>query len=147
MAVSDHARLCYHLLLIGAFTFGTNAAAAQTYSCEPATSPHTLALQDYVTRLTGADPALVQKRGAYQLPAVTASQIQVIKTKSTCQQAAQAYNKAVRGDSAPQISRSVVVIKVGTNRYFVLDPTEREGEFEVTVIFDSEFKPLAAFNS
>jgi hypothetical protein len=29
----------------------------------------------------------------------------------------------------------------------VLDPAERDGEFEVTVILDGNFAPLLAFNS
>ena len=135
------------LLILAGSGFGFEGADAQAFSCQAATSPHTVALKDYVTRLTGGDPALVAKRGAYRLPAATPSQIQVIKTKATCRQAAQAYNKAVRGASAAQISRSVVVLKVGTTRYVVLDPAERQGEFEVTVIFDPSFVALAAFNS
>jgi hypothetical protein len=45
------------------------------------------------------------------------------------------------------VSRSVAVIRVGATRYLVLDPAEREGEFEVAVIFDSDFTSLLAFNS
>lgn len=115
-------------------------------NCAASNAPATVGLQDYVVRLTGGDPTLLKKRQGYQLPAATLSQVQVVKTKSVCQQAAQAYNKAVRGPSAPQISRTVVVIKVGSSRYVVQDPAELQGEFDVTVIFDSSFKPLVSFN-
>jgi len=90
---------------------------------------------------------LDKKRRAYQLPEMPSSQVQIVKTKSICQRAAQAYNKAVRGNSASQVSRTVAVIKVGSTRYLVTDPAEREGEFGVTVIFDGAFAPLLAFDS
>ena len=135
------------LMLLSACSVGVHAVQAQTYSCAAANSSAALALQDYAVRLTGGDPALARKRQSYQLPSVPASQIQIVNTKSVCQQAAQAYNKAVRGNSAPQVSRSVAVIKIGTTRYLVTDPAEREGEFGVTVIFDAAFAPLLAFNS
>jgi hypothetical protein len=135
------------LLVVSAAAVGVKPGNAPTYACVAPTDENAIALQDYAVRLTGGDPALAAKRQAYQLPAATPSQIQVVKTKSVCQRAAQAYNKAVRGASAPQVSRGVVVLTIGTTRYMVLDPAERQGEFEVTVIFDSAFTPLAAFNS
>jgi len=106
-----------------------------------------MSLQDYTLRLTSGDPSLDKTRLAYQLPKVASSQIEIVKTKSVCQRAAQAYHKAVRGGSAPQVSRTVAVIKVGTTRYLVTDPEEREGEFGVTVVFNASFAPLLAFNS
>jgi hypothetical protein len=135
------------LLLIPACSFFTHTAEAQTYACAAETSEPVVSLREYAVRLTGGDPSLDKKRQAYQLPKATSSQIRVVKTKSVCRQAAQAYNKAVRGASAPQVSRSVAVIKVGSTRYLVTDPAEREGEFGVTVIFDASFAPLLAFNS
>lgn len=135
------------LLLLPACSVGVHAAEAQTYACAASNSAPALGLQDYALRLTGGDPSLDKKRQSYQLPKVPASQVQIVKTKSVCTQAAQAYNKAVRGNSAPQVSRTVAVIKVSTTRYLVTDPAEREGEFGVTVIFDASFSPLLAFHS
>ena len=135
------------LLLVGACAFGINPATAQTYTCQPTNSPSSVALKDYAVRLTGGDPSLAETRQVHQLPTTQASQVTIVKTNSTCQQAAQAYNKAVRGASAPQISRSVSVVKVGSTRYLVLDPAEREGEYEITVIFDAAFAPLSSFSS
>jgi len=135
------------LFLLPACSLGVRAAGAQTYSCAAANAPATLAVKNYVIRLTGAEPALIKTRQGYQLPPATASQVQIIKTKSICQRAAQAYHRAVRGPSAPQVSRTVVVIKVGTTRYVVEDPAELEGEFNVTVIFDAGFGYLVSYNS
>ena len=135
------------LLLLGAGAAGIQDASAQTFTCASATDPDAVALRDYAVRLTGGDPSLARKGRAYQLPVTPPSQIQVVTTKSVCRRAAQAYHKAVRGAGAPQISRTVVVVKVGATRYLVLDPAQRAGEFETTVIFDSSFTPLLGFDS
>ncbi len=103
-----------------------------------------LALQDYALRLSGGDREVA---GNYNMPRVAASDVQAVTDRRICRRAARAYHTAVRGPGVPQVSRRVVVIKVGSTRYLVLDPAEREGEFEVTVIFDSRFAPLLAFNS
>jgi hypothetical protein len=135
------------LLLVGACAVGIRPATAQTYTCQPTNSPSSVALKDYAVRLTGGDPSLEETRQLHQLPTIQASKVTIIKTNSICQQAAQAYNKAVRGASAPPISRSVSVVKIGTTRYLVIDPAERAGEYEITVIFDAAFAPLSSFNS
>ena len=134
-------------LFLSGCVAGVSAATAQTYACVAATDPESIDLRDYVVRLTGGDPALLQTRQTYQLPTASGSQIQIVKTKSTCQQAARAYHNVVRGSSAPAISRNVVVVKVGSTRYVVLDPAEREGEYTVTVVFDAAFAPLSSFQS
>jgi hypothetical protein len=134
-------------LLVSACSIGAHTAEGQAYTCAASTSSAVAALHDYALRLTGGDPSLDRKRQSYRLPKVPASQVQIVKTKSVCQQAAQAYNKAVRGNAAPRVSRSVAVIKIGTSRYLVTDPAELEGEFGVTVIFDASFASLLAFNS
>lgn len=137
----------FGLLLVGACAFGFKPATAQTYTCQPIDSPSSIALKDYAVRLTGGDPSLAQTRQLYQLPVTQASKVTIVKTSSVCQQAAQAYNKAVRGAAAPQISRSVSVVKIGSTRYLVVDPAERAGEYEVNVVFDAAFVPLSSFNS
>jgi hypothetical protein len=121
--------------------------AAPAFACASATEPETVGLQDYAIRLTGGDPTLAGKRQAYTLPVTPASQVTIVTTRRVCERAAQAYHKALHGAAAPQISRTVVVIKIGTTRYFVLDPADKEGEFQSTVIFDASFTPLLGFDS
>jgi hypothetical protein len=129
-------------------TLAARPAIGQTYSCLPDTSITTINLKDYMLRLTsGADTSYEATRQQYQLPLAPATQVQVVTRTKTCKAAAQAYHRAVRGAAAPPISRSVAVIKVGSSRYVVLDPTEHEGEYQVTVIFNGSFQSLAAFNS
>jgi hypothetical protein len=135
------------LLLLSACSLAAHPAEAQTYACAASSSESAVGLKDYTLRLTGGDPSLDKKRQAYLLPQVRSSQVQIVNTKKICQQAAEAYNRAVRGNSAPQVSRTVAVVKAGTTRYLVTDPAEREGEFGVTVIFDASFTPLLAFHS
>jgi hypothetical protein len=136
--------LGFVVLILAAFT---SPVVGQTYSCAADTATATVNLRDYVLRLTGSDPSLDSTRMAYHLPLASANQVRVATQANTCKSAAQAYHAAVRGRSEPQISRSVVVIKVGVGRYVVVDPAERAGEFEVTVILNGDFQPLASFNS
>ncbi len=121
-------------------------AAAQTFGCVPASAMVSTHLREYVARLT-SDTALARKRQLYHLPQVSSSNLSVVTRTNTCADAARAYHTAVRGAGAQQTSRNVVVIKVSSSNYVVLDPAELEGEYEVTVIFDQSFLPLAAFNS
>lgn len=119
----------------------------QTYSCAPIAGTDALNLRDYVVRLTGGDPSLTSTRLEYQLPLTSPSQVKTVGQSNTCSEAAQAYHLATRGPSVPAISRSVVVIKVGNSRYVVMDPVELAGEFQVTVIFNSNFQALVSFDS
>jgi hypothetical protein len=134
------------LVLAALTAAAVQSMVGQTYSCRPATANATTVLRDYVIRLTG-DPTLAQQRALCQLPVASSSNVQVVTQTKTCKDAAQAYHTAVRGASAPPISRQVVVIKVGSTRYVVFDPQEKEGEYETTVIFDTSFQQLASFNS
>jgi hypothetical protein len=137
-----------YVLVIILYNLGTaEKVQAQTFSCAPDTGVDATNLREYVVRLTGGDPSLDAIRQRYSLPVASASQVQVVTQAKTCKTAAQAYHTAVRGSSVPQISRSVVVVKVTNSRYVVFDPAERQGEFEVTVIFDNAFQPLKSFNS
>jgi hypothetical protein len=140
-------RLGIPWLLLLLATVGARPVAGQAYSCAADTTTDATNLRDYVVRLTGGDPSLDQTRRVYELPLTSASQVKTETLPKICTAAARAYHLAVRGPSAPAISRKVVVVKVGTSRYVVLDPAERQGEFEVTVIFDARFHALVSFNS
>jgi hypothetical protein len=103
-------------------------------------------LQSYLVRLVTAPSgsALDTVRTRYQLPAGSASSVVHQKTKSFCAQVAQAYHNVVLpGD--PQISRSMVVFKVGANRYVALDPAQMFGEFKFHVVFDASLVKLETF--
>lgn len=132
------------LCLLGALSTRTKA---QTYTCLNDTSETTQALRDYIIRLvTGTDSATVATRSAYQLPAVAASKVSVVTTASICKKAGPAYLAAVNAPGTPQHSRTLVVIKVGTTRYVVVDPNELTGEFENHIIFDSNWNFLIGFS-
>jgi hypothetical protein len=126
--------------------FFCSDGVAQTYACQPATSNAATVLRNYVLQLT-SDANYSQERQLYQLPIATSSNVQVVTQSKICKGAALAYHASVRGASAPAMPRKVVVIKVNTTRYVVIHPEEKAGEFEVTVVFDSSFQPLASFDS
>jgi len=120
---------------------------AQTYTCLPDTAEKTQILRDDIVSLvTATDSETVATRSAYQLPAVAASKVTVVTTASVCRKAGAAYHAAVTPPGTPPIARTLVVIKVGTTRYVVLDPTERAGEFENHIVFDSRWNRLIGFS-
>ena len=122
--------------------------SAQTYTCRSATSAETLAMQDYMVRLvTGSDSVTVATRTAYQLPSLAASKVSVVTNTNTCKSAGVAYEKAINPSGTPAVSRSMVVIQIGTTRYGILDPNEKNGEYEINMIIDNKFVVLAKFSS
>ena len=132
--------------LLGFAALPEREAAAQSFSCVPTSALQSVHLRNDVVRLTG-DPTLSQKRQLYHLPQVPSSSVSVVTQWKTCAQAAKAYHSAVRPAGEPQVSRKVIVVKVGDANFVVLDPEESEGEYQVTVIFDRNFQALASFNS
>src|SRR5438876_117556 len=93
---------------------------AQTYTCLQDTAEQAVLAHDFVVSVvTGSDSAT---RNAYKLPSVAASQVSVVTTSSTCNKAGAAYNGVVAYGRTPT-SRTLVVIKVGSTRYVVLDPS------------------------
>ncbi len=117
--------------------------SAQTYTCLSDTT-HTL--YSFVVRLvTGTDSATVATRNALQLPAVPASKVTVVTTASVCTRAGDAYHAAVTPPGTPPVSRTLLVIKVGTTRYVVLDPNELTGEFRNNIVFDARWNFLIGF--
>ena len=114
-------------------------ARAQSYTCLPDTAERAVIEHDFVVDLvTGTDTAT---RNAYKLPSVSASKVSVVTTASVCRQAGAAYNATV-ANGRPPVSRTLVVIKVGTTRYVVFDPSEHAGEYHMQVVFDSHWSPL-----
>lgn len=120
---------------------------AQSFSCLPQNGFHNTHLQTYIQGLVTATPGSERDsaRVESQLSTGTASSVVIQKQKNLCTQAAQAYHVAVAAAGTPQISRQVAVVKVGSNRYVVWDPTERFGEFGVYVVFDTTFTVINIF--
>ncbi len=124
----------------------SSPAWAQTYTCVPSTDENAQVLYNAVVSIvTGTDSQAVLTRSAYQLPAVAASKVSVVTTASVCKNAGDAYHAAVTPPGTPPISRTLVVIKVGTTRFVVLDPNERTGEFRNNIVFDSRWTFLIGF--
>ena len=122
---------------------------AQTFSCRSAREHAVVLLKDHIIRLVSApasDTLLANTRDRYSLPAIAASSVAVETKKQRCQAAAQAYHEALH-PGVPQVSRKVVVIKVGISRYVVLDPADTiAGEYQSHVVFDAQWAVLAVFD-
>jgi len=130
--------------MAGGLTLGASSpGSTQTYTCLSDTT-HTL--YHYVVRLvTETDSATVATRNSLQLPTVAASKVSVVTTASVCKQAGDAYHAAVTSPGTPPVSRTLLVIKVGTARYVVLDPNQLNGQFRSNIVFDAKWKFLIGF--
>jgi len=73
-----------------------------------------------------------------ELPTFQSSDVALVLDEATCERAARAYG----GSGSPP--RRVVVIRLGSAGFFVEDPFEphRAGEFSLTVVYDSKWRPL-----
>ncbi len=137
-------RCCLATSLIIAAT--VSPAAAQTYTCLLDTAQASRVLYNAVVSIvTGTDSQAVLTRSAYQLPAVAASKVSVVTGATVCKQAGNAYHAAVTPPGTPPVSRTLVVIKVGTTRYVVVDPNQRAGKFTEHEVFDAKWKLLIGF--
>lgn len=125
---------------------GRQSAQAQTYTCLTDTAVQTQVLYNAVLSIvTGTDSQSAATRQAYQLPAVSSSKVSVVTTASVCRQAGGAYHTAVTPPGTPPVSRTLVVIKVGSSRYVVVDPNQRAGEFSEHEVFDAHWVLLGGF--
>jgi hypothetical protein len=119
-------------------------ASAQSYDCIDNTSDETAGLrEDVVSWVTGSDPRVVAKRDALHLLPATAHQVSAVTEKNTCRAAALAYHAYLLPKGTPAISRNMVVIRIGNDRYVIKDPAERQGEFGSVLITDGRFNVLA----
>jgi hypothetical protein len=143
----DFVRQLFRSFVLGAVLLWGSATSAsgQTYTCLTASDSGAISLRDYIVSLVTAttDTAVTSTRDLYQLPATTASNVTIQSGAATCNKAGAAYNAAQNAN--PAISRTLVVIKIGSTRFVVLDPNQRAGEFQVHTIFDSKWSYLAQF--
>lgn len=132
------------LVLLGC----AHALQAQTYTCVDNTET-ALGLQEYIVRLvTATDTAIVSDRTLYQLPATSASTVVLVTKKNVCNSAAAAYHDVLHPGEAPISRQQLVVIRVGSSRYVVADPTDLgPSEFVAVMVFDNNWNLLANFTS
>lgn len=98
-----------------------------------------------LTRITTAtDSVTVQSRRQLAIPAVPASQVTLVTTKTVCSKALQAYAPEVARSDGIVPSSAAYVVKVGTT-YVVYDPVERAGEFGLNVVMTSQYQVLSRF--
>lgn len=135
--------LCCALGCAPALSAGTGSPPIK---CIAATDQAAVGLKNYLVRLITSRPGsdLDSSRIQYQLPTGTAGSVVLQTSKTLCTQAGQAYHNVV-APGAAQIARTVAVFKVGANRYVVLDPAQRYGEYYYNVVFDLSFTKVAAF--
>jgi len=91
--------------------------------------------------VTGVDSASAASRAAFQLPAVSASDVYFVTDSTVCTRAAAAFTAEVTRDRSTA-GGSLWVLRVGPTRYIVFDHKQQSGEFLDHYIFDSSFNYL-----
>jgi hypothetical protein len=96
--------------------------------------------------VTSTEPELMRSRTADSLTALPASEVALVTDASVCKRALIAYNRALgsRG-TGPTASTTVIVVKVGSERYTVADPGQMCGEFIYGMMMNKEFDVLRVF--
>ena len=139
-------RTAMALVLVLLFA-GVIAAQPSRHSL-PACSADTTAgsaLRGWVVALvapTVPDSDQAVTRDSVRLVPVAANQVIVVSIASTCTSARNSLAPLL-GVSANTLS--VVVVKVGSTRYVVQDPTQRRGEYIPTVTFNARFGLLKSY--
>ena len=112
---------------------------AQT-TCRAADSYSTSVINKIKNLVTSTHPNVVATGIALQLPVVATSKITLVTDSKVCTKALAAYN-AVLGSrgTGPTTSTQVAVVKVGTNRFVVADPSQTGGEWIYQMVMDNRY--------
>ncbi len=98
--------------------------------CLPDTADYSLSYRDWLVEVvTGTDTASAASRRELDLPAGPASEVAIIRDKKLCATAAQVMAAQYNRPEYP-----VVLIRVGTRRYFVYDGETVSGVLAAIVV-------------
>ncbi len=105
--------------------------------CRPDTAGYSLAQRDWVVEVvTGLDTVNARLRAAYNLQAVPASDVTIVRDKKLCSRAAQVMATQYNREQHP-----VVLIRTGTQRYVVHDG-QPSGGLLPTLVLDQKVAVL-----
>jgi hypothetical protein len=132
-------------LLLLFLSLGLPSAQAQV--CRPADSTSAGLIRElkrYASALSGDERIM---RDTLRLPFTSPAQVVLVTSESTCRKANTAYQTAVANSGGTGLTGRVYLIKVGAERYAVLDPNYNAGTpgAWTVVIFDSRFKMLSSY--
>lgn len=122
-----------------------SSRAATTGTCSQDSRGSRLLLKQMQATATGTAYPYPDIRDLWHIPAVAASEVVLVTDATICGRAAQAYDSVVvaRGGQAAS-NRAVIVVRIG-DQFAVQDLLERNGEWSVTMLFDSAFSYLSGW--
>lgn len=119
----------------------------QSYTCRSGSDSAAIQRREYIVKLvTAMDSATVARRTLYNLPSTTANKVTVVGSGSICNRAGAAYHAVVK-PGVPAISRTVTVVKIGTTRFVVDDPSELFGQYSSKLVFDNNWVKLSGWSN
>jgi hypothetical protein len=96
------------------------------------------------TLVTSTDSETVAARNRYGLPVVSPSAVTLVSDTTVCRTYANAYSADVN-PASPMVGRLVYVVQIGSNRFVVVDPNYRGGEWIGHIVFDNNQQVIARF--
>lgn len=109
--------------------------------CLPASDYRTNMLLHYQFVDTTTNPRTSSRRTLLNLPAVPVAQVIAVDDSLLCRRAVTAYNFITAVDSLPPTT-AVNLIKYGSTRYIIGDPSHTAGEYRLEAIVDSSFSEV-----
>jgi hypothetical protein len=91
---------------------------------------------------TTSNPRISGERTWLNLPIVPVAQIMAVDDTVLCRRAVTAYNYIFAADSLPA-TIAVYLLKYGSERYIIGDPSHNNGEYRMEAIVDPSFAKLA----
>lgn len=131
-------------LLAGAITLSAVLTSPLHAQCLAADSTSAALIRSVTKMATSTDSTVVLNRQDVGIPAVPASQISLVTTKSVCSKAVQAAAAGFTRSDGVLPSASAYVVKVGTT-YVVADPAQTMGEYAMTVVLTSQYQVVSRF--
>lgn len=127
------------LLVVGAVT---GSVRTDLSPCLPTSSGGAEILDHYQWVDTTTDKGHITWRQSIGLSAIPVSQIVLVSDTTVCRRAVTAYNSILAGDLLPP-SSAVNVLKYGSTRYVISDPSHRVGEWISEPVVDTAFAEIA----
>ena len=125
-------------------TIGTSDGKASTDPppCPAATGGAGGMLESYQFADTTTDVSMKIWRQSLGLPVIPVSEIGMVNDMTVCKRALNAYNAIVARGSL-HAATTVNVLRYGSTRYIVSDPSQTVGEWIHEAVVDSSFQKIA----
>ena len=127
--------------LLGGISICPATVSAQTFVCVPSTTPIAAPLKNAIDSVVVSTDTGARTR--FHLPALPVNEVVVVTTVEVCRAAGRAFERGYPSDVRPGWTYRLVVLRVGDDRYVVMEPDYNPGGRSLAMVFDGHWKLLA----